>query len=255
MEPAIASALHVLAVAVAVASVTARERAMRLAQRDGSLEPIFAADNWSGIAAMLLMGTGFWRLLGGLAKPTGWYLEEYTFHVKMALLGLGWACEMLPMVTFIRWRYAVKRGEQPDRRRLGLLRVLNLAELGILIAIVFVAALMARGMWHEPASSPACAIENAFATRCLTCHGDAAPQGGLVLAGDPHRALVGVPSATWPDQLRVAPGDPDRSLLWRKLAGTQGPHGQPMPLGQPPDPTLAAQVATWIRAGAPACRR
>jgi hypothetical protein len=82
-----------------------------------------------------------------------------------------------------------------------------------------------------------------------------APQGGLVLQHGVHAALVAVPSAQWPDQTRVVPGEPDRSLLWRKLAGERAPHGVAMPMGLPPEPALAAQVRAWIEAGAPACRR
>src|SRR5439155_981498 len=58
----------------------------------------------------------------------------------------------------------------------------------------------------------------------LSCHG-AGNAGGMTLAaGAAYANLVGVPSsnsaALAAGLLRVAPGDPDRSLLLRKLEGT-----------------------------------
>ncbi len=256
MEPAVASALHVLGISLGLATLIWRDRAMKAVQQgQGTLDGVFAADNVSGLAALLIIGTGLWRLLGALEKPTDWYLQEYAFHLKMSLFGVGFGLEVYPMVTFIRWRGQVKRGLAPDVARLGRIRALNGLEGVCYVGIMFCGAIMARGLWHASASSPACAIEDAFVARCSNCHGAVAPQGGLVLQRGAHAALVGVPSAQWPDQPRVVPGAPERSLLWRKLAGEQAPHGGAMPLGLPADEALAAQVRAWIEAGAPACRR
>ncbi len=255
MEPAIASALHVVAISLGMASLVARDRAMKGAQEGGALGPVFAADNLSGIAALLLIGTGLWRFYGALEKPSAWYMKEYAFHMKMTFFMVGFGFETLPMITFIRWRMQLKKGLTPDTRRLGLLRKLNAAEGVCYLGIIVSAAIMARGLWHKPASTPACAVEDAFVASCSNCHGTAAPQGSLVLQQDAHRALVGVPSVQWPDQVRVVPGDAAASLLWRKLTGAQAPHGLAMPMGLPLDERLAALVKAWIEAGAPACRR
>lgn len=98
--------------------------------------------------------------------------------------------------------------------------------------------------------TPSCAM--------LSCHG-AGNAGGLTLAAGAARAnLVGVPpsngAALAAGLLRVAPGDPDRSFLLRKLAGTLGPdEGQSMPrVGAQLPPALIDLVRRWIAAGAPA---
>jgi putative membrane protein len=255
MEPAIASALHVLGISLGFATLIWRDRAMKAAQRGGPLEEVFTADNISGLAAMLILGTGLWRFYGALQKPTDWYMKEYAFHAKMTLFGLGFALELTPMITFIQWRGRLKKGLEIDRSKLGRLRKFNAAEGVVYVAIMFTAAIMARGLWHKQASSAACRVEDAFIARCSTCHGGVAPQGQLVLAQGAHAVLVGVPSIQWPDQIRVVPGDAKSSLLWRKLTGRQAPHGLPMPMGLPMDEPLAEQVKAWIDAGAPACRR
>jgi hypothetical protein len=66
-----------------------------------------------------------------------------------------------------------------------------------------------------------------------------------------------VPSQADPETVRVAPGDPDRSMLWLKLAGrTLGIAGVPgtaMPIGEPAvDAHELDAIREWILAGAPA---
>jgi hypothetical protein len=89
------------------------------------------------------------------------------------------------------------------------------------------------------------------------CHGNTPGQGGLTLAGDAaYGALIGVPSMIDPSMPRVVPGDPDRSMLWRKLAARTlrlgGVPGNSMPIGDPSlDVTELDAVRRWIAAGAP----
>ena len=92
----------------------------------------------------------------------------------------------------------------------------------------------------------------------LSCHG-AANAGGMTLAaGAAYANLVGVPpsngAALAAGLLRVAPGDPDRSFLLRKLEGTLTPdEGLSMPrVGSPLPPRFIDLVRRWIAAGAPA---
>jgi putative membrane protein len=255
MTPALVSGLHMLTLAAAVSCLFLRDRAMTAAIGGAPLAPLFRADNWAGITGIALVGSGLWRLLAGLEKPTAWYLDEYAFHLKLGLIGLMWVFEIPLMITLIRWRVQIDKGTQPDLARLPRLRRFNRIELGIAGAVVFAAATMAHGGWHKAAASRACAVEDAFVARCLSCHGAAAPQGGLVLAGDQRAALVGKPSTLWPGETLVVPGDPHASLLWKKLGGTQASSGLSMPMGQPIDAALAAQVEAWIAAGAPACER
>lgn len=89
---------------------------------------------------------------------------------------------------------------------------------------------------------------------CTGCHGGS---GGLSLAGTAPTALVNVPAnaACNPAaSVRVVPGDPDNSVLIRKLEGTTC--GGRMPQNNPSyftnNPGLLIRVRSWILAGAPA---
>ena len=104
------------------------------------------------------------------------------------------------------------------------------------------------------------AIEQRIFARhsCLGCHAGGSPEVGLSLApGVAYSNLVGVASITDPPRLRVKPGDPEESVLWRKVAartaGFDGVPGLGMPVGDPPlDQSELEAVRLWIAAGAPA---
>jgi len=65
----------------------------------------------------------------------------------MGLLAVLLALETRPMVTFVRWRLAVSRGGAPDVARVALLARINDLEVALVVLMVFVAAMMARGLW------------------------------------------------------------------------------------------------------------
>jgi len=91
-------------------------------------------------------------------------------------------------------------------------------------------------------------------SRCVVCHLPGAEQGGLALHPQGGYAnLVDVKSTQSP-LLRVSPGKPDDSYLYRKLTGTQaqvGGSGERMPFG---DASLTAEeierIRLWIEGGA-----
>jgi len=91
-------------------------------------------------------------------------------------------------------------------------------------------------------------------TSCVMCHLPGAEPGGLALhPKGGYTNLVGVKSAQSP-LLRVAPGSPEDSYLYRKLVGTQvaaGGTGERMPFG---DSSLSNEqievVRRWIADGA-----
>lgn len=87
-----------------------------------------------------------------------------------------------------------------------------------------------------------------FLARCWICH---PPMGGMDLsAEEAYNSLVSVTSSNHAPALRVAPGDPEASVLWNKVSFTEV-YG----LGMPPDGTVLApdELATirdWIEQGA-----
>jgi hypothetical protein len=107
----------------------------------------------------------------------------------------------------------------------------------------------ATGATEEPGPADWCAVQSVFRSRCNLCHSPGNLQGDLDLVTDAFAAVVGVESLAF-GALLVAPGDPDGSLLYRKMAGTQGSdEGEPMP----PAGTVASAADTvgrWITDGA-----
>ena len=145
MLSAVVSALHVLALALGLPSVFLRGRALKgPLDRDG-LRRLFAADTVWGVAAALWLVTGLLRAFGGLEKGTAFYMASSLFWLKMGLFLGVVALEIRPMVTFIRWRTAVRRGTLPDTSGARALYHLNHVELALVVVIVFVASFMARG--------------------------------------------------------------------------------------------------------------
>ena len=145
MTSAIVSALHLLALALGLPSVYLRGRALKgPLDRDG-IRRLLAADTVWGIAAALWIATGLLRAFGGLEKGSQFYLQSPLFWTKMALFITVIILEIWPMVTFIRWRGALRRGEMPDTSRARALYLVNHVEMGLVVLIVFVASFMARG--------------------------------------------------------------------------------------------------------------
>jgi putative membrane protein len=94
----------------------------------------------------LWISTGLLRAFGGLEKGTQFYLNSQLFWVKMGLLAVILLLEIWPMTTFIRWRIGQGRGAAPDTSRQGNLLLISRIQLALVITMVFVASLMARGI-------------------------------------------------------------------------------------------------------------
>jgi putative membrane protein len=142
----ILATLHLLALAVGIAAVYARWQALRRLGHGGAVQQVFEADNWYGVAALLWVGTGLWRAFGGVEKGTEHYLESHWFIGKMGLFLLVLLLELLPMVTLVRWRMARMRHQALNTARAPLLARLSLAQVPLLLLMVFMATALARGL-------------------------------------------------------------------------------------------------------------
>ena len=143
MTSAIVSALHVLALALGLSSVYLRGRALKGPLDRNEIKRLLATV-W-GIAAALWIVTGLLRAFGGLEKGSQFYLQSPLFWTKMALFVTVILLEIWPMVTFIRWRRVLRRGEMPDTSRARALYLINHVEMALVVLMVFVASFMARG--------------------------------------------------------------------------------------------------------------
>ena len=93
--------------------------------------------------------------------------------------------------------------------------------------------------------------EDLFQPRCSAsvCHGSFNPQRGLDLESDPFGTLVNVASVEDPSMMRVAPGDPEHSLLFLLLQGSIGGTERMPPGVTLPDEEIES-VRRWIANGA-----
>jgi PKD repeat protein len=88
-----------------------------------------------------------------------------------------------------------------------------------------------------------------FTPKCSGCH---PPNQGMDLqAGNAFASIVNMSSSEQPSLMRVKPGDPDNSYLYKKVAGAAGISGSRMPRGGPVLTSAQLQlIRDWILAGA-----
>jgi uncharacterized membrane protein len=96
-------------------------------------------------------------------------------------------------------------------------------------------------------------IQPIFTQRCAFagCHDSHTRIADLDLsAGNAHAHLVNVPSVLDPGWIRVVPGDPARSLLYRKISEENPPVGSRMPPGGRLTDEQITLIRLWIEQGA-----
>jgi len=146
-QAAVASALHVLALAIGLPAIALRARALLA----GDVVRAERADNAWGIAAVLWISTGLWRLLW-LEKGWAFYAAHWAFHAKMGVLVVIGVLELWPMAVLLRWRARVawaKRHDEPpppDPSSVVALGWVSAVETAGLCIMPFLAAAMARAL-------------------------------------------------------------------------------------------------------------
>jgi putative membrane protein len=142
------AAFHLLGFGIGLGSAWARGQALRGELGPAGLRRVFYADNWWGLSALLLIGTGLVRAFGGLEKGGAYYLHNHLFQTKMAFLGLILVLEIAPMLTLIRWRMQLRRGEQPDTGSASRFAGTSSLQAVLLILMLLAATGVARG-WGQ----------------------------------------------------------------------------------------------------------
>lgn len=142
----ILAALHLLALGIGLGAIWVRGRALRGPLDQEGLRRVFMADALWGVAALIWIASGLWRAFGGLEKGSAYYLASSAFAIKMGLLVLVLLLEIWPMVTLIRWRVRSARGEPLDTRNARRFALISDLQAGLVVAMVFAATAMARGL-------------------------------------------------------------------------------------------------------------
>jgi putative membrane protein len=166
------AAVHLCSLACGVAVLFQRAAALRDAEDERGLPRVFFWDNLAGLVAIVWIGSGLWRLLGGHDKGLDYYLSNWVFWLKLGLILVVVAVECVPMITFIRWRVWLAKGQPVSLARRDLYVRLHWVEFaGMLLAIVCASA-MARGIGVPTPSARAAGSEGerVYAQYCAACH-------------------------------------------------------------------------------------
>lgn len=140
---------HLLALGIGLGAIWARARGLRAVARANDLQlltRVFSADNWWGVAAVLWLVTGLWRLFAGTEKAPSYYYANHVFWTKMILFGTVFLLELAPMISLIQWRLALRHGVQPDLSRASRWASISSVQVVLVILLVFAATAMARGL-------------------------------------------------------------------------------------------------------------
>ncbi len=142
------ASLHLLALGIGLGAIWVRALALRGVLDAQGLRRVMFADTLWGVAALVWISTGLYRLFGGLERGTGYYFASHAFWLKMSLLGLVLLLEVWPMSTLIRWRIRQAQGLELDTRRAGLFAGISMVQALLVIGMVFAATAMARGLGY-----------------------------------------------------------------------------------------------------------
>lgn len=142
----ILAALHLLALGIGLGAIWSRARVLRGELTGADIERVFLFDSLWGGAALLWISTGLVRALTTIEKGPAYYFQNQAFLVKMGLLVLVLLLEILPMVSLIRWRIRLRSGKPLDMGSARLLAGISNIQLLLVVAMVFAAVTMARGV-------------------------------------------------------------------------------------------------------------
>lgn len=153
---ALVSALHVLGIALAFGSIYARRRALKNTPLDNvSTQAALFADTWWGVSAIILIGSGLLRAFAGLEKGAHYYLHNWLFHAKLTAVVVILLLEIWPMITLLRWRLALKRGQAVDASAAGRIARISFVQLHLLAAALIAAPFISRGFAVFGGGTPA----------------------------------------------------------------------------------------------------
>lgn len=139
------ASLHHLFVFALVARLASESMLLRGTVEGPTIQRIARIDAGYGAVAGLLLVIGLLRVWFGI-KGHDFYLHNPWFHAKLGAYVLVGLLSILPTVTFLRWRKALRADPSfvPDAGRLGRARSMVHLQLAAVAVIFVLAAAMAR---------------------------------------------------------------------------------------------------------------
>jgi putative membrane protein len=144
-----AAFFHHLAAFVIVGALMVELVVLRNELTIPSARSVLRMDMAYGIAALVLLVVGFTRVFH-TEKGSMYYFSSGPFLVKLTLFIVVGLLSIYPTVKFMGWRKALREQRVPDfeagtRRKV---RMLIHIELTLIVVIVLMAIMMARGIWY-----------------------------------------------------------------------------------------------------------
>jgi putative membrane protein len=141
--------LHHLAAFAVVALLTVELVLLRGEINVANARTLLRMDAAFGIAALVLLIVGFSRVFF-TEKSSAYYFHSATFLAKLALFIVVGLLSIYPTLEFLRWRPALREQRAPalepaTRRKL---RMVVHLELTLIVVILLLAAMMARGIGY-----------------------------------------------------------------------------------------------------------
>ena len=144
-----AAFLHHLAAFVVVGTLMVELVVLRNELTIASARSVLRMDMAYGIAATLLLVVGFVRVFH-TEKGSMYYFSSGPFLVKLTLFIVVGLLSIYPTMKFMSWRKALREQRVPEfdagtRRKV---RMLIHIELTLIVVIILMAIMMARGIWY-----------------------------------------------------------------------------------------------------------
>ena len=165
-------------------------------------------DAWWGVAAIVWLATGLWRVFAGTEKAPSYYVASSAFAIKMGLFLVIVALEIWPSTTLMRWR---RRKAEPDPRDVGRIEIISYVQVALVVAMALAAVSMARGVGMRGGTTPAAGASDSASGAVATLP-DSAPS-----AAPAPDAFPGVTETPTPTGTEVVTPD-DVALLTREIA-------------------------------------
>lgn len=139
--------LHHLAAFVVFATLTAELVLLRNELTLPTARTILRIDAAYGIAAVVVVVAGLLRVFY-TEKGAAYYFASGTFIAKLALFIVVGLLSIYPTIKFLGWRSSLREGRTPAFEARGTVRMLVHIELTLLVAILLLAPMMARGIGY-----------------------------------------------------------------------------------------------------------
>ena len=141
------AAVHLLGLGVGLGSVWARARLLGGAPLDAvTLRRALTADVWWGIAALLWIGSGLWRLFAATEEDHRVLSRQSRLLDQDGAAGGDPAARGASDRSLSAWRRRVARNETPDLRAAAGIARTSYVQVVLVILMVLTATAMARGM-------------------------------------------------------------------------------------------------------------